>query len=57
MAKKISGVKTSPGIINESGFTEACASWPDAFATFAPAGKRMLWRTGRGFVVRDLPRL
>jgi hypothetical protein len=31
------------------------ASWPNACATFAPAGKRMLWRAGRGFVVRDLP--
>jgi hypothetical protein len=22
----------------------ACASWPNACATFAPAGKQMLWR-------------
>jgi len=29
------------------------ASWPNACAPFAPAGKRMLWRAGRGFVVRD----
>jgi hypothetical protein len=31
------------------------ASWPNACAMFAPAGKRMLWHAGRDFVVRDLP--
>jgi len=35
-------------------FAHVCAPWPDACATFAPAGVRMPWRTGRGFVVRDI---
>jgi len=42
------------GIPNAHFLTDA-KTWPNACAMFAPAGKRMLWRAGRGFVVRDLP--